>query len=263
MNLNDYLIEVEYSYTYFPPTGGAIKCSGSNVLENDFNGAIKEAVLNMFSPDPIDVTVTTLGAPACQTMTISQDGLQAYIDEFKFAICGLDTGAGSPVSVSSMTANGIDILTDAVYNPADTSYVACINDTHFPSNGSNNPLGTPEQFDTNESVEIEICYEVANCPSGADIPFTYKAWYGCYDEVCQTTGQSTFMKVRPTGSMLPTISATLDNGIEICGMDAQVTAMVTNPNTDTDQNVYTDLSCLLYTSPSPRDQRGSRMPSSA
>ena len=83
---------------------------------------------------------------------------------------------------------------------------------------------------------------MANCPSGADIPFTYKAWYGCYDEVCQTTGQSTFMKVRPTGSMLPTISATLDNGIEICGMDAQVTAMVTNPNTDTDQNVYTDLS---------------------
>ena len=27
--------------------------------------------------------------------------------------------------------------------------------------------------------------------------------------------------------------------------------------------IYTHLSCLLYTSPSPRDQRGSRMPSSA
>ena len=28
-------------------------------------------------------------------------------------------------------------------------------------------------------------------------------------------------------------------------------------------DVYTPVSCLLYTSPSPRDQRGSRMPSSA
>ena len=27
--------------------------------------------------------------------------------------------------------------------------------------------------------------------------------------------------------------------------------------------VYRDIACLLYTSPSPRDQRGSRMPSSA
>ena len=30
-----------------------------------------------------------------------------------------------------------------------------------------------------------------------------------------------------------------------------------------DRLIYQDLHCLLYTSPSPRDQRGSRMPSSA
>ena len=95
---NDYFIEIEYSYTYFPPTGGSIKCSGVQTLENDFNGALKVPVLNMFTPNPIDVTVTSLGTPACQTFTISQDGLQAYLDEFKFAICGLDTGAGSPIS---------------------------------------------------------------------------------------------------------------------------------------------------------------------
>ena len=91
-------------------------------------------------------------------------------------------------------------------------------------------------------MSFEICYEVANCPEGADIPFSYKAWYGCFDEICQQTGQSSFLKVRPTGSQLPTITATLENGIEICGEDAKVSATVTNPNTDTDQNVYTDLS---------------------
>jgi len=238
---NDYTIEIEYSYTYFPPTGGSIKCKGVELLENDFNGAIKASVLNMFTPSPIDATVTSLGAPTCQTMTISQDGLQAYVNEFEFAVCGIETNT-TPISISSMTANGIDILSGATYNPADTSWTTTIDGTHFPSNGSTNSNGTPDQFDTAERVTIQVCYEVANCPEGSDIPFTYKAWYGCFDEVCQTTGQASFLKIRPSGSLSPVITASLDNGIEICGEDAKVSAMVTNPNTDTDQNVYTDLS---------------------
>ena len=239
---NAYLIEIDYSYTYFPPTGGSIKCKGTETMENDFNGAIKQSVLNMASPSPADATVTSLGAPTCQSITISQDGLQAYLNEFEFAICGLETGGSSPISVTSMTANNIDILAGATYNPADTSWRATIDATHFPTNASPSPLGTPEQFDTGEKVTIEVCYEVANCPAGSDTPFTYKASFGCFDEACQVTGQASFMKVRPTGSLLPVITANLDNGITICGEDAQVSATVTNPNTDTDQNVYTDLS---------------------
>jgi len=176
---NDYLIEIEYSYIYFPPVGPPIKCKGVEVLENDFNGALKSSVLNMSTPSPIDATVTSLGAPTCQTMIISQDGLQAYVNEFEFAVCGIETSSG-PISMSSMTANGLDLLSVANYNPADTSWTATIDATFFPSNGSTNSNGTPEQFDTNEKVTIEVCYEVANCPEGtSDIPFTYKAWYGC------------------------------------------------------------------------------------
>ena len=43
-------------------------------------------------------------------------------------------------------------------------------------------------------------------------------------------------------------------------------AMVAETPAEVSENsdlVFTMLSCLLYTSPSPRDQRGSRMPSSA
>ena len=36
-----------------------------------------------------------------------------------------------------------------------------------------------------------------------------------------------------------------------------------NPNSQPDLSKYSYCICLLYTSPSPRDQRGSRMPSSA
>ena len=45
----------------------------------------------------------------------------------------------------------------------------------------------------------------------------------------------------------------------ILGANAHVT-VYNQPMKDAEGNVY---SCLLYTSPSPRDQRGSRMPSSA
>ena len=240
---NDYTIEIDYSYTYFPPTGGFIKCKGTEILDNDFNGAIKESVLNMFTPTPIDVTVGSIGSPYCQTMRISQDGLQAYLNELEFAVCGIDLGAASPISVTSMTANGIDIFGGATYNPADTSLTTTIDASIFPSNGSTNPFGTAEQFDTDEKVTIEVCYEVANCPDGADIPFTYKAWYGCFDEVCQITGKASFLKVRPSGSADAIITASLNNGLQICGDDAVVTGTIQNGNADdTDQNVYTDLS---------------------
>ena len=237
---NDYTIEVEYEYVYFPPTGGAIECKGSYTLDNNFNSSLKESVLNMFSPSPIDVTVTGLGTPACQTLTISQDGLQAYVDEFQFAVCGLDLGPTSTVSLTSITGNGIDVLANGTYDPADSSFTVTFDGTHFLTNSNPNPAD--ERMNTNEEISVEICYEVANCPEGADIPFAYKAWYGCFDEICQTTGQSSFLKVRPTGSQLPDITASLENGITICGSDATVNTTIVNPNTDTDQNVYTDVS---------------------
>ena len=244
---NDYLIEVDYKFIYFPPTGGSIKCKGTQVIDNDFNGAMKVSVLNMSEPDPVNAQVSTLGPDSddsqCQTFEISQDGLQAYISEFEFAVCGLPIGGSSPISITSMTANGIDIYSDAIYNAVDTSLTVTINETHFPFNTSTNPLGTPEQMDTNEKVNFKICYEVANCPDGGDIPFSYKAWYGCFDEDCQQTGQGSFMKIEPEGSLAPEISAMLSNtGITICGEDAEVTGTIRNPNSDTEQNVYTDLS---------------------
>ena len=45
---------------------------------------------------------------------------------------------------------------------------------------------------------------------------------------------------------------------ETCGYGEKWKGKKINPKT-----AYYDLPCLLYTSPSPRDQRGSRMPSSA
>ena len=62
------------------------------------------------------------------------------------------------------------------------------------------------------------------------------------------------------GPMVPpgTYTITLTAGDQVKTMKAELLA---DPRIDATQREYDD--CLLYTSPSPRDQRGSRMPSSA
>ena len=47
------------------------------------------------------------------------------------------------------------------------------------------------------------------------------------------------------------------------GAFAQVEMKSLNKNTKLNERFRSSETCLLYTSPSPRDQRGSRMPSSA
>ena len=49
----------------------------------------------------------------------------------------------------------------------------------------------------------------------------------------------------------------------LSGVVAGDTVTLTSTGDFTDKNAATGKTCLLYTSPSPRDQRGSRMPSSA
>ena len=142
--------------------------------------------------------------------------MQAYLNDFQFALCGVDIGPTSPVSVSSMKANGIDILANSVYNPADTSLTAFIDNNYFSSISDINPLEEDDQFDTDEKVTIQVCYEVASCPDNADVAFIYKAWYGCFDEICETTGKASFLKIRPTGSADPIATADFQGPLQIC-----------------------------------------------
>ena len=62
------------------------------------------------------------------------------------------------------------------------------------------------------------------------------------------------------------IGANIDIGDLGLGDDSEEVAEPNSPSFDKNETVEVDEAlgdCLLYTSPSPRDQRGSRMPSSA
>ena len=85
--------------------------------------------------------------------------------------------------------------------------------------------------------------------------------------ISDATGQIEFVDVEPdfVGGFGDTFSIDLDgNGTDdfiIEQFGPMLTVQV--PVIGTGNNPYYYITCLLYTSPSPRDQRGSRMPSSA
>ena len=85
--------------------------------------------------------------------------------------------------------------------------------------------------------------------------------------MAEQSGIQVVVRLRPMsqrelkGNTLPVVTASTDKK-EVTVIKG--TGARTLRNTYAFDNVFTSFStCLLYTSPSPRDQRGSRMPSSA
>jgi len=227
-----------YSFTYIDTLGAVHNCDGAVTFPQEYNSSVRRSVLNLLSPlDPPEVTITSLGDEFCQEISISQDGLSAYLDSFRFDIAGLEIGGD--LLISSITANGVNNLS-YTYDAATQTVSALVQGADFMTN--NNPNPSDNQFNTSELIIIEVCYTLGSCPASADLPFVYSAHYGCLGETCDLSSENSFLQVRPTGSQMPLATTTLDSAPFVCGDDGEISITVTNPNIDTDQNKYTDLS---------------------
>ena len=81
--------------------------------------------------------------------------------------------------------------------------------------------------------------------------------------ITQALGAGTGSGTVSLGSQTLTIAGTA-NEIETSASGQTITVgLVTNPTLTGNTTITGNLTCLLYTSPSPRDRYGSRMPSSA
>ncbi len=219
----DYFVSLDFDYSY---TNGGLtsSCTSAYTIEEKFNNSFSIPVLNIQSTTPAQAVITSLGAPSCQTIKISQDGLDTYLDSMNFKILGLDNGA-SGVNLVSLKANGVDLP----YTYNNLVFSANINNTYFSGNGSPNPADN--QFNTDEFIDLEVCYSADDCPSGeSDFAVKYQAFYGCGGDSCNITETTSFIQVQPQGGALPTATVTLINGASICGAPAQIDLVVNNPN---------------------------------
>ncbi len=237
------LIDFAYEFTYIDTFGVLHECTGMYTPPIEYNSAIHTPVLNVLSPlAPEVITMTSVGGEFCQDISISQDGIASYVDSFTFDIQGLAIGDG--FNINSITANGTHAVS-STYNAATMTTSMLIDGGMFVGNRLANPDDT--QFNTNEIIDITVCYSIDNCPEGSDLPFTYVATYGCEEQACQSSSQTSTILIQPVGSLMPTATTTLVSSPFVCGADGEVSVTITNPNTDTDQNKYTDVSAGFET----------------
>jgi hypothetical protein len=243
--------DYNYEYIYKDTSNIVQRCKGSYRPESEFNSSVKMPVLNMLTPlSPPETTLNSLGDPYCQTIQISQDGLSTYVDSFTFEILNLETFGGDLILESININNTAYPSGNIMYDSGSMITSLLIDGSYFPNNTNNSPADN--QFNTDELVVIEVCYQLDICPNFADLPFRYNVKFGCDDEICDDSGQNSFMNIKPTGALLPNVTAMFNAaGIEICGEPGEVSITLNNPNSDTDQNVYTDIQIGFQTCDKP------------
>jgi len=220
-------IDFEYDYVFIDTNDVTHQCSATFRPNSEINSAVHEPVLNLLAPlNPTEVNITSVGGTVCQEIQISQDGLNAYLDSFTLEIIGLDFNGGELI-LNSIEANNIAIpVGDIMFDAATLTTSVNIDGTYFIGNALANPADA--QMNTNEIATFEVCYSIAQCPSTTQIPFQYRASFGCNGETCLNTG-----------------------GAEICGNPAMVSLTMDNPNIDTDATVYEDLTIGFQTCAKP------------
>lgn len=244
-------IDFDYKFVFIDTADVIHKCSNTFQPTLELNSAVHEPVLNLLSPlSPAEVTISSVAGTSCQELQISQDGLNSYVDSLSFEIIGLDFNEGD-LLLDSIVANDIKIPTANInFDLASLTTKTVIDGSYFFGNALANPADN--QMNTDEILTIEVCYSIAQCPSITQLPFQYRASFGCNEQVCQQSTQSSALSIQPNGALMPTATVSLNTeGAEICGSPAMVSLTMDNPNADTDATVYEDLTLGFQTCAKP------------
>jgi len=174
INALTYSIDLKFNFIYEDTCGNFYDCQQFVTPLRTYNTVIREPVLNYQSVPT--TTISALGIETCSDIVISQDGIDAYLDEFNFAVCGLDFS--DQLQLTSMFANGTPLPYN--YDAGTQILDALITGDYFDDNTNPNPADS--LFDTGERVTVRICYLAEDCPLINTYPIQYKMDYGCFGE---------------------------------------------------------------------------------
>jgi len=223
----EYRVDLEYNFTFQDTFGNIQTCRQKAFPARVYNSTIKTPVLNYRSV-PV-TTISGLSEEYCTTVQISQDGIQAYLKDFEFAICGIDLD--NELTLTSTTVNGIPIGNN--YDSASSTLSINVDDSYFPANLTPNPADN--YFDENEKINITYCYQVTDCPAENTQFITYKASWGCNDDICMSIVRGSEVRIRPTQRPEPYATVTKLSNPGICGDAAVIdlTMYAVEPGTTT------------------------------
>ena len=187
INAFDYMVDLDFSFIFEDASGNFMQCRQGVTPIRTYNSTIKEPVIN-FRSTP-NTTLKALGSEYCSTVTISQDGLNAYLTNFDFQICNLDLTGNLMLKSIKIGSNDLSYSYDGV-----TKELSAQIDDSFFSDGS---------FDENEIVAIKTCYQIDDCPTENTQIVDYKASYGCHGDVCQSIQKTAEIRIRPSSGPEP------------------------------------------------------------
>ena len=234
---NELSLDAVVYYQYINEFGELIECQERIERIGNYNSIIKVPVLNILTVTPTQATTTNLTDPACQTVLLSQDGINAYVDEATFIIDGVDLV--NNYNLSSVTINGLP-GPSYTYDTIAQQLTLIIDDSYFPSNGNLN--NGDNLWDESETVAIEFCYLIEACVSGS-ASFDYKAYYGCNEEVCfDITQKPASVVLQPDFGATPEISnSDVVQTAEFCGDHLIYEFTVQSTNTHPIEGLWKDV----------------------
>ena len=233
INAFNYEVDLDFSFIYEDTLGNFQSCRQSTTPNRSYNAILKEPVLN-FRSVPI-TNITTLEQEFCTNITLSQDGIQAYLEEVEFSVCNVDFA--TEIELTSVSANGTAI--PYTYSPVDSTLNVNVSGSYFQGNSVPNP--SDDRFDESEQLTIQLCMKANECPSINTQFITYKAAYSCNGETCQITNRNSEIRVRPTTSPTPIASSVLVQQPGVCGNPAIIELTLQSSVADSTTGLFTDL----------------------
>ncbi len=230
--------DASLSFDYTGSTNSGI-CTRTVTEIGAYNSGVKVPVLNVLTVSPQQVSIPLANSFRCQNITISQDGIGAFLDAFQFTVSGLDTMA---YKVTRMAINGITVpATDYAYNAGTQTLSTVINGTYFPNNSHTGANGDA-LFDSDERLTVQICYEVTGCTDDGNF-LTFEAFYGCNDQICGdiSSKEGTVIFTPNFGANPQAVDVNLIQEGTVCGQPLIYEGTVRSSNTDPVNGLWQDV----------------------
>ncbi len=233
----DINFDVVVDFEYDLEAGGVGTCSENITEVGSYGNGIKVPVLNNLSITPEEQSIMTSATPECQTLVISQDGLESKLSDFVLEINGIDY---ANYSLESVSINGIDATGTLTMDMTNGTAEVVIDGQYFGPNygpGAN----SDDIFDVNEDLDIEVCWGVEGCTEEAMF-LSYEVYYGCNGKQCgdRSIKEGSIDFTPNFGSTVVASSANIMYG-GICGTPMSYDITVMSANTDPMDGLWQDL----------------------
>ena len=227
---------------YVANIGGTLAACNNEIRPlAEYNSAFKIPVVNILDISPTTLTFSDFSSQLCDTLIISQDGIDSYLDSFNITVRNLNL---VDLNLESIEINSMPFdLADFQYDVATFTGELTVTEDFFTGNFDPNGLASESDMDFNENEQLEaiFCFSANSCTALAGQRIVFGATYRCGEIQCFEPDEARLsLNFIADFTPEPLASATIVQNGQICGDDFIVEYEVSSDLAG-NEGVYTDL----------------------